>query len=145
METFTIEDGYSQSAYIAAVPNLHPALRFKFRPMLTEDRDTITDALQSKNVAETHKTLVGAMVSRVVSWSATNSKGEPLPVDAVSIRRLRPRLFDRMYYIVTGRESGDTDPEQSDAAYRADSDAALQAAIKGTTMADVREAADEKN
>lgn len=145
MDTFTIEDGYTQQAFVAALPNVHPALRFKFRPMLAEDRDTINDALGRMDVAASHKAVVGAMATRIVSWSATKADGTALPVDATSIRALRPRLFDRLYSIISGREGGDSDPEQAAANYRADADAALQAAIEGRRPADAREAIDEKN
>jgi hypothetical protein len=80
----------------------------------------------------------------VKTWDA-KSKGEPLPPKADVIRRLHPRLIDRLYGVIIGREGGDQDPKQPAANYSADAEAALKAAIEGTSVAQAQEDTDTKN
>lgn len=143
--THYISDGYEEDGYIAELPGLFPALRFKYRPMLVEARDTLAQALSSRRPSESHKALSAAMASRIVNWDASDATGKPLPIEPVTFQHLRPRLFDRLYAIVCGDSASDIDPKAAPQAQNAEAEAALQAAIEGRPVSEVKREADEKN
>lgn len=143
--THIIPDGYEEPGYIAEQAGLFPAVRFVYRPMLAEARDTITATTSRKQPNEYHKILAAAMASRIVKWDVVSADGKPLAADAATIRQLRPRLFDRLYSIICGDSSSDIDPKAEPQAQNADAEAALQAAIDGRSAAEVKREEDGKN
>ena len=143
--THIIPDGYDEPGYIAEQAGLHSAVRFVYRPMLAEERDTLARASAGKQPAEYYKVMAAAMASRIVSWDVVGVKDEALPVAASSIRTLRPRLFDRLYAIICGDSPSDVDPKASAQVRDEEAEAALQAAIEGRPVSDVKQGADAKN
>jgi hypothetical protein len=143
--THFIPDGYEEQGYIAERPRMFPALRFVYRPMIAEDRDVIITQSGRKPPAEYHKVLRAAMVSRMKEWNATDDKGQPLPISSTTLRNLRPRLFDRLYSIVSGDEPSDIDPASTPTQQNEAADAALEAAISGKPAPQAKQEADAKN
>lgn len=143
-ETFIIEDGYTEDGYIAAVPGLHPALRFRFRPMLPEEREAISDVIRQKPIAQGNKLMCEALAARIKSWSATNNKGEPLEITPSNVAKLRPKLQGSVYSIIAGYQASDLDPDAPEQADEPE-DLALRALIEGRPVGDARTEADQKN
>jgi hypothetical protein len=143
--THIIPDGYEEPGYIAEQPGLHPEVRFVYRPMLADARDTLARASSGKQPSEYYKILSAAMASRIVSWSVASPDGKPLPVNAATALALRPRLFDRLYAIICGDLPSDIDPKASPQAKNEEAEAALQAAIDGRSVAQIKQEADAKN
>lgn len=147
--SYTIpDDGYTRSGYIAPVLNLHGEVRFKFRPMIHETREKLNESLQnSKTVLDAQKLIVGMISGRITEWSICGKDKSGLTIDANTVRRLLPRLIERFYAIISGREGGDTDPlnTMDSEAYNGDVDAATLAEINGTTATVQAEVNDIKN
>jgi len=143
--THIIPDGYEEPGYIAEQAGLYPEVRFTYRPMRVDDRDTLARASSGKKPSECCKILSAAMANRIASWSVTNAAGLRLPVDAAAILTLRPRLFDRLYMIISGESSSDIDPTAAPQAKNEEAEAALQAAIEGRPAAQIKQEADAKN
>ena len=73
-------DGYTQSALIAAVPRLHGALRFTYRPALIEERSQLYDAAGQLNshLFDCHVARVpGPKDRRLGSGRRTPAAGRP--------------------------------------------------------------------
>lgn len=142
------DDGYTRSAYIAPVLNLHGEVRFKFRPMIHETREKLNESLQNaKTILDAQKLIIGMISGRVTEWSISGKDKSLLPRDPATVRLLLPRLIERFYAIISGREGGDTDPQVSMDAdmVNGDVDAATLAEINGTTAAVQVEVNDIKN
>ncbi len=142
---FTIQDGYQEPAYIAAVPGLHPELRIVYRPMLVAERDTIESSRAGKTAAMYRQVLAAAVANRLVSWSAVDADGKPLACDAATTARLRPALADKLYAVIAGDRASDPDPQAGTERQNQEADQALTAAIEGRRVADVRQEDAEKN
>lgn len=140
-----IPDGYTESAYIRAVPRLYNELRFEFRPLLVDQRNIIADAAQKAPPDKADRILAAAVAKRLVSWSLVDSQGNGVPIGEANVLRLKPALFSRVYFIVAGTDASDDDPTWTDAKKSAESSAILEAAIEGRPVGDVKEEADLKN
>lgn len=113
-----IDDGYTLPGYIAAEPRLYPALRFQYRPMLAKERARVTEKiLKHKDSAKAEEIAAETVVAHVSEWTLTNSKGEAVKIAPENVLRMQPRLFDRLYSIVMGREAPDADPEFTGGVY----------------------------
>ena len=139
-----INDGYSESSFIAEVKRLHPALRFKFRPFLQEERHRLLKenaGLQPIKAAENSAKILAKKISE---WDLKDSKGDPVAVSDNAIRRLKPALYDRVLGIVMGLDPSDEDPEarEVDSPSLADQ---LEANETGKPIGDVADANAVKN
>lgn len=138
-----IHDGYTRSGYIAADPQrAHGAIRFVYRPMLVQNRDTII--AKTRQLTDEGGTVLAArsIAGQLVSWDLKNEKGEDVPIEYLHVLRVQPKLFNRMQaVIVLGTEGGDPDPEVKQPGPTTDS---LEAALAGASP-EQREWKEEKN
>ena len=118
MTSAFIEDGYTEERYIKAVDRMHPEVRFKFRPILPEDRAAFIEdvATGSKQDPKKGERLVGqALADHLVEWSLD------LPPEPANIMLLKPSLMNRLSMIVLyARDPGDDDPTATDNKEEAD-------------------------
>jgi hypothetical protein len=144
-----IRDGYNERGYIAEVPRLHPAVRFEFRPMTLAERGLYIKAIGTlKKDNELRTYMAGCIKEHLTGqppWDLRNDKGEIVPLTVDELLRLKPRLFDRLFMIVSGEEAPDADPEAPPA--ELDQEALdIQEAVKtGKTIGQIREERDLKN
>lgn len=137
-----IHDGYTVPGYIAASPRLHPALRFTFRPVLSQNRAVIFRRIANANDPRREESLAAqAIAAQLLDWDLRDHKGEAVAIEASQILRLQPRLMNRLFRIVMGDEAGDEDPLLTDDARDQDAESELAAALAGCTP----EEADAKN
>ncbi|RCS43936.1 hypothetical protein DTL42_18290 [Bremerella cremea] len=101
---YFIDDGYTQSGHIQASAGLHGAVSFQFRPMLYEQRQRIAEMLRAAANDEATQVMVAAICQQVLSWNL------PRELKPANVRRLRPKLLDRIYLIVAGHEPSDPLP-----------------------------------
>ncbi len=138
MQNF-INDGYTETGFVAAVDGMHGELRFTYRPMLPEEVDAVQAVLDQDNVARAHEAIRGVLVKQVKGWS------DKLPITADSLKTIRPLLWNRLYMIVAGRSPSDPDPnatpEESSGFVRD----ILEAGRTGQSVGEVRAEADAKN
>ena len=126
MTSAFIEDGYTEERYIKAVERMHPEVRFKFRPILAEDRAAFIEdvATGSKQDPKKGERLVGqALADHLVEWSLD------LPPTPANIMLLKPSLMNRLSLVILyARDPGDTDPTKTmDKKLEADATASFSA------------------
>lgn len=137
-----IHDGYTMSGFIAAVPRLYPALRFSYRPVLSQNRAVIFRQIASANDPRREESLAAqAIKSQLVGWDLKDQKDEPVAIEVSNILRMQPRLMNRLFRIVMGDEPGDEDPALADEQRDGAAESELSAALAGATP----EEADTKN
>ena len=108
------DDGYTEPGYIEARRGLYEELRFTFRPLLVTEQNQWSKGAGNMQPAAWDRQCAGLMAGRLKSWTLTTAKGEPLPVSAANILRLKPSLYSRLYGILLGTEPSDIDPEWSE-------------------------------
>lgn len=111
-----IDDGYEENGYIAEVPRLHPALRFRFRPMTSGERTAamreMERALKSPNPKMSEIVSARMMAERILEWDLANGQGEIVPVTEENILKVKPTLSNKLYSItITAVVGSDEDPE----------------------------------
>ena len=121
---FIPDDGYTETAYIAAVPRVHSAAKIKYRPTPIEDRadllSQIRTATMENDERKVAKMMIAAVASRIVSWEFFDDNGKRIEdgipaVNADSVRKIRPSLFARLEAIVFyGTDGGDVPPKGGD-------------------------------
>ena len=146
MLDYVPNDGYSEKGFVHGQTNIHNDFRFTFRPMLAEERAVLlSDRFKKLPEDEQEKKLAAAVASRVSDWSLVDAKGMPVPVSEAVCRRLKPALFNRVFWIIAGTDAGDVDPELAEAERHAAADVLMESAISGKAPGDVRLERDEKN
>jgi hypothetical protein len=111
-------DGQTRAGYIAAVPGLHGALRFGFRPMTFEQVELAEDALgKQKTVPKRVAVVQGIIATQLTDWDAVDANGsETRHGSPAVLSKLHPLVVNRLYAILTGRQASDPlpDGERSD-------------------------------
>ncbi len=103
-ELFFIDDGYTQTGHINPIEGLYGEVSFQFRPMLYEQRQRVREMLRAAANDEATHVLSAAICQQVLSWNL------PRELKPANVRRLRPKLLDRIYLIVSGHEPSDPLP-----------------------------------
>ncbi len=138
-----IHDGYTRAGYIAAVPRLHPALRFTYRPVLSPDRAVIYDRI-GKADAKTAETLgAQAVFIHLSDWDLKDGDGKLVPRTVENILRVQPKLETRLFDICMGNDGGDEDSEMTREGHTGAQEPDLIAEL--SVGAAEREAAEVKN
>lgn len=136
---------YTEPGYIAARPPAHRALRFKFVPMMGEQRDKINAAYREGQGTYFR---VGSreIAPFIKEWSLLNGAGKPVPISVDSIRRLKPMLLDKLIDIISGAGVSDIDPDWTDEVKDVADDLTIAAGQPGADLpGEIREDADVKN
>lgn len=139
------DDGYTEDAYIAAVPGIHGAFRFKYRPMLIEEQSALSFAGREMKPAAYDQKCGKEMAAKLVEWSLCDKRGEPVPVSVRAVLMLKPRLFNRLFAIVLGNDASDPDPYAAHDGELTATEEQYESALSGRTVGEVRQERDEKN
>ena len=140
---FIPDDGYTIDGYFCEVPGLHPALRFRFRPLTVEAFAAIM--AKARHEANPNHLFARTIAARVETWDLRDAKGEAVAVSEKIALSLVPRLFDRLFDVVTGQKPHDIDPAIHAAPQDAETEAIVAAALSGRSVGAAREETDEKN
>lgn len=113
---FIDEDGYTEDGYIAEVPRLHPAVRFRYRPMTSGERAQamreMEKAVKSPNAKMGEIVSARLMSERISEWDLKNAAGEIVPITAENMLKVKPHLSNKLYAItITAVVGSDEDPE----------------------------------
>jgi len=109
-----IDDGYTLTAYIAAVPGVHDECEIKYRPALPRQRAGIFEAIGKKKAAEAEDIAARSIAEYVKDWdNIRDSAGNEITVSTHAASHLPPKLSHRMFQIVMGNEGGDERPDDS--------------------------------
>jgi hypothetical protein len=138
-------DGYTERAWIAAVPGLHGALRFSYRPALIEERSQLYDAAGQLNAHGFDCHVARFLAQKIVAWDLVDAHGQPVPTAAETLLRIQPELFIKLNQIILGVTASDIDPNWPAETRDRLLDETAQAALAGRTIGEIREENDEKN
>jgi hypothetical protein len=138
-------DGYTESGYIAAVPRLHGALRFAYRPALIEERSQLLDAAARLKAPLYDRHLAVFVADKLISWDLEDAVGTEVPIAAESLLRTQPELFAKLHRIVLGARASDVDPAWPSETKHRLFDDETEAALIGRAIGEVRAERDEKN
>jgi hypothetical protein len=100
-----IDDGYTREQLLDVVGL--PALQILYRPMLASERrrlarQTVRLAGRGKAGREAAARLVvSAIASRLFEWDLPDADGAPIEINADSLARLDPALFEAIHSTVT--------------------------------------------
>jgi len=139
------DDGYLQQGYVAAVPRLHGALRFTFRPTLVEERSHLVDAARQLQSAAYDRHAAQFTAAKLVSWDLRDSAGDEVPFSAEALLRLQPELFVKLHRTVAGWLPSDVDPAWDDETRLPALDAEAAAVLAGRPVGDWLQESREKN
>lgn len=107
-----IPDGYTENAFLRAVPHIHDDVRFAFRPMLPEERADFIERGARLKAKEQTRRAAEVIEHHVHIWDIYDENEKIVPLTADKILRLHPNLFNRLLWVVTGTEPWDEEPEQ---------------------------------
>jgi len=146
MSRNVIQDGYTKSARINAVPRLHESIEFTFRPMLPEDVEDLSAKVRKLQGDAKKMTLMiaDAVSKHLTEWSEVDATDKPLPISVNNCRRLPYPLLGGLRYIIEGIRAGDAPEDGKDGGNDDELDKyvdGLEAEVNGTS--EMREA--EKN
>lgn len=108
-----IDDGYTERGRIDAEDGIHGQLDFEYRPMIP----TVQGRLLEKKDAEGFVDACAKVLVRdghLKSWSLKDSKGEPVPLTESNVKRVKPRLFDKLWTVIAGLRPSDGEAKPID-------------------------------
>jgi hypothetical protein len=103
-------DGLAFDGYVAAVPRLHPACEFKFRPMLAEEVRALSATIAKQDLSQAQVTIAEQIGTRITEWNLQGVNGAVVPPSADSYRRICPELSEKLCGIVQGYRPSDRKP-----------------------------------
>ena len=107
-EISLIQDGYTVTGVIHGEEDLYPDTQITYRPVTTMERGETTSKVFSDKIKGADQEKLGAQVlaDHILKWDLTH-QGQPLPISTEVMLQLPPKLFDRYYTVVMGREAPD--------------------------------------
>jgi hypothetical protein len=144
-----IPDGYTEPFRLKAVEGLHGELQGTFRRLTAAQRDGVYTFIdQNKQRPTLYNASVAKMLAeQVVTWDAKDDRGQSVPLNAATVARLHPTLYDKLYGIVMSRIP--SDPLEAEHAGDDEADPFLQhlatSQEDGKPMPQVQQEADRKN
>jgi hypothetical protein len=138
-------DGYTQSGFVAAVPLMHGALRFSYRPALVEERSRLADSAAALKSHLYDRQAAAYTAEKIVRWDLTDRAGNEVAVSAAALLRLQPGLFVKLHRIVLGWIPSDVDPAWPEATRERHFEEETAAVLAGESIGETREGQDEKN
>ncbi|MBE3132931.1 MAG: hypothetical protein IMZ55_05620 [Acidobacteria bacterium] len=135
------DDGYTENGYIEAIAGLHAEMRFRYRPLLAEQRGQIMRQLEGLKEEEQVVRIAPILARQLQEWDLRLPDGSPVAIRESSVRRLRPAVFYRLWGIVTGTVPSDLDPRWSDD----EKQSAVELLLEAGPVGDARERRNEKN
>jgi hypothetical protein len=106
-----IDDGYEEDGYLAEEKGLHRELSFRFRPLLPEQRDGIDQVTIREGAVKGCRAIAAALAKQIKGWSLKDGKGGDVAINPGNVARIRPRLFDKLWAVVSGRLPSDPKPD----------------------------------
>ena len=92
-----IDDGFTIEGEVDERPGVHPAFKFKFRPIVLDQM--YADYVRSSDNIDA---MIKMLVKHVRHWAVKKPDGEPAPVDDSMFRAIKPPAFTDMRNIVLG-------------------------------------------
>ena len=140
-----IPDGYDELGYIRPVPRIHLGLRFRFRPLLVEERSRLVEAAGKMRGDAYDRKCAAELAGKLLEWDLRDGADEAVPLTPANLLRLKPQLFQRLFAIVLGSEAGDLDSHGDEHQEQRIVEHQFAAALSDRPIGEVREEDDEGN
>jgi hypothetical protein len=140
-----IADGYTQPGYVQPVERLHNALRFRFRPVLAEERGRLADMASTATAAGCLRQAAALLAEKLVAWDIADPLGNDVDISPANVLRLQPELLLKLQQIVLGVVASDLDPRWPDEQVNRLAEEELAAAAAGCSIGEARQQESEKN
>jgi hypothetical protein len=142
---FVPNDGYTEPGYLAAIPGKSVEMRFTFRPLLSEEKRKLLETVEKLKPVQEVVRIAEVLAENIKSWDVVDAKGDAVPVNTTTMRRMKPSIFWTLWKIVAGDEPSDIDPQWTDAEKERVSGDQADAVEMPAPYGESREATDEKN
>jgi hypothetical protein len=140
-----IPDGYSGKGFIAAVPRLYEAVRFRYRPVPLDEGSDFLESGYSCTAGQANKKTAELLAKHLISWDLKLANGQELPITADTLMHLNRVVFGKMAAIVLGQVASDEDPEDSASEAKARRELIAKSNETGRAPADIVAEQDAKN
>ena len=104
-----IDDGYTETRTIDAVPRIHPEMVVTYRPTTPQEQAAWAAGLQGKSIPDCKSITAKMLGEHTVSWNFERE------VSLDSLLRMKPMLYDKLYQLVFGEYGGDSEAAEADA------------------------------
>lgn len=139
-----IRDGFTEPAYLAAVPRMHAEIRFEFRPMLYREREFFREKIAAGGQTQVNA-MAAAIAAHVVHWDVLGEGGKAAAITVDNVSRLRPIAFAKMYDVIAGYLPSDIPPEANGPEAKDATAAELAAKLETQYFGDAKQEAAVKN
>jgi hypothetical protein len=107
-----INDGYTLNGYLKEAPGIHPAVRFKYRPLTVEGRIRLFDGWSALPALDQISRTTTMLAKQISQWDLKDAKGGAVSsAEPRNFRRLPPLLHERLLEVIGGISPPDPDPE----------------------------------
>lgn len=119
MSTPFIPDGYTRCGSLAG-SEIHPPLRFEYRPMLSRDRARFLERIRrlapegDVGMAAAEQITIQELSRRLVSWTLVDQSGAPLSIAEENLMHIDPHLLASLTCVVLGLSSDEAQREADD-------------------------------
>lgn len=107
-----IDDGYTERGFLTAIPGLHPAVAFSYRPMLLTELARFAERTAHASQDAVRREAARWLSLKLVEWDLCDSQNRTVPIFATTfpldnLLRVKPCVFVRMWKIVCGDAPSD--------------------------------------
>jgi hypothetical protein len=141
----SIHDGYTESGVIRGIPRLHNDLAFKWRPMTNEQLGDYAEAAGKVSGRRWKRLMATVLAGQLVEWSEKDDQGSQVDITPASVLRLKPRLFNRLFMVISGEDAPDEQPGKPDDELADEAGDLLRAVELGRPVQAIREERQRKN
>lgn len=111
-----IEDGQTETRFLAEVPGIHGPCRFMMRPMQAIELTRLLDRMQGLTGEAARRISAKELAARITQWDLMMKQGNDevlAPITDERLLRLPPRMFKKFEDIVCGYEPGDIEDRRA--------------------------------
>ena len=102
-----IDDGYTETAHIAAAEGIYPAVSFRFRPVTAGAFSEYARNLEASNAAETKQVTAELLASKLIDWDVRSDDGSQIAITVENVLKLKHVVYLKVFQIVIGEEPTD--------------------------------------
>ena len=141
-----IPKNFLQSGYIALVPRLHDALRFKYRPAVVLERAELRAAAAADPQGGLERCAAALLLNKLACWDYHGPDSSAiLPITRENLLEMHGEVFSKLYQVVFGMRPSDIDPMWPAEKVAEQTRDERQAAAQACSIGEVREERYEKN
>lgn len=102
-----IDDGYTESATLAEIPGVIPAIRFDFRPLMSSELGEFLHSAEKMTEPEARREVAKRIASKITDWDLRDKQGAKVEIKSENVLKLKPPAFIGLWEIIQSKQSGD--------------------------------------